>query len=77
MPMTKEQILNAFDGAPDLDTEIKHNIVEQVNNRVENLCVGMNQEVDPITFKMNLRLFLEDLEEEVLEHHRMLWEDKE
>ena len=52
-------------------------IVEQVNNRVENLCVGMNQEVDPITFKMNLRLFLEDLEEEVLEHHRMLWEDKE
>ena len=52
-------------------------IVESVNNRVENLCVGMNQEVDPITFKMNLRLFLEDLEEEVLEHHRMLWEDKE
>ena len=52
-------------------------IVESVNNRVENLCVGMNQEVDPITFKMNLRLFLEDLEEEVLEHHRMLWEDEE
>ena len=75
--MTKEQILNAFDGAPDLDTEIKHNIVEQVNNRVENLCVGMNQEVDPITFKMNLRLFLEELEDEVLEHHRMLWEDEE
>ena len=40
-------------------------IVESVNNRVENLCVGMNQEVDPITFKMNLRLVLEDLEEEV------------
>ena len=52
-------------------------IVESVNNRVENLCVGMNQEVDPITFKMNLRLFLEELEDEVLEHHRMLWEDKE
>ena len=52
-------------------------IVESVNNRVENLCVGMNQEVDPITFKMNLRLFLEELEDEVLEHHRMLWEDEE
>tara|TARA_Y100000310_G_C20374280_1_gene664998 strand:- start:22 stop:240 length:219 start_codon:yes stop_codon:yes gene_type:complete len=50
-------------------------LVESVNNRVENLCVGMNQEVDPITFKMNLRLFLEELEDEVLEHHRMLWED--
>jgi len=50
-------------------------IVEQINNRVENLCVGMNQEVDLITFKMNLGLFLEDLEDEVLEHHRMLWED--
>ena len=52
-------------------------IVEQVNNRVENLCVGMNQEVDPITFKMNLRLFLEELEDEVLEHNRMLWDDEE
>ena len=52
-------------------------LVEQINNRVENVCVGMNQEIDPITFKMTLRLFLEDLEEEVLEHHRMLWEDKE
>jgi len=51
-------------------------IVEQVNNRVENLCVGMNQEVDSITFKMNLRLFLEELEDEVMEHHRMLWEDQ-
>jgi len=40
------------------------------------LCVGMNQEVDSITFKMNLRLFLEELEDEVMEHHRMLWEDQ-
>ena len=52
-------------------------IVEQINNRVENVCVGMNQEVDLVTFKMNLGLFLEDLEDEVLEHHRMLWEDEE
>ena len=50
-------------------------IVEQINNRVENLCVGMNQEVDLITFKMNLGLFLEDLGGGVLEDHRMLWED--
>ena len=58
--------------------ELKYGqIVESVNNRVEKLCVGMNQEVDPITFKMNLRLFLEELEDEVLEHHRMLWEDEE
>ena len=52
-------------------------LVEQINNRVENVCVGMNQEVDLITFKMNLGLFLEDLEDEVLEHHRMLWEDED
>ena len=52
-------------------------LVEQVNNRVENVCVGMNQEVDLVTFKMNLGLFLEDLEDEVLEHHRMLWEDED
>jgi len=25
---------------------------------------------------MNLRLFLEELEDEVMEHHRMLWEDQ-
>jgi len=52
-------------------------LVEQINNRVENVCVGMNQEVDLVTFKMNLGLFLEDLEDEVLEHHRMLWEDED
>tara|TARA_R110002020_G_scaffold369320_2_gene581143 strand:- start:1705 stop:1911 length:207 start_codon:yes stop_codon:yes gene_type:complete len=51
-------------------------LVEQINNRVENVCVGMNQEVDFISFKMTLGLFLEDLEDEVLEHHRMLWEDE-